>query len=467
MLEYELIGHDYTYQVENIIRPYEKDMEGFRIKSILKDNVCRAEIFKNNNLVLCKEEKCEQNEKIQKQKLISLLYQSLVQITEKKMPWGVLTGIRPAKIVHEMMEQDVSYDEIKSKLIEDYFIREDKVTLMMEVAKKEKEILEKNKDNEISLYIGIPFCPTRCLYCSFTSYAINTRKNQVDAYLDALEKEIQFCSEYLKDKEIRCIYIGGGTPTSLNENQLEKLLIQINKNFDTKTIDEFTVEAGRPDTITKEKLELLKKCNVNRISINPQTMHNDTLIRIGRNHTTEDIIKAFNMARKAGHNNINMDIILGLPGESMEDVFYTMNEIGKLFPDSITVHTMAIKRASKLKETLDQYPLVNADEIEKMIDITSKSAKAMGMNPYYLYRQKNMLGHFENVGYAKSGKESVYNVEIMEEKETILALGAGAVTKVVDKQTNKIERIPNVKNVDEYIKRINEMILRKKKILII
>jgi len=461
MTPYELVGHTHSYQIENILRLYEKYIEDISIKSILKENICRAEIYKNNHLLIYKEEKDIKDPRLQKQKLASVLYQALVEMTGKEMPWGFLTGIRPTKIVHEMMEENLTDEEIKKRLLEFYFIREDKIQLMMEVAKKEKEILDKNKDNELSIYIGIPFCPTRCLYCSFTSYAIEKREKQVEDYLDALEKEILSSRKYLKDKFIRSLYIGGGTPTSLNAAQLERLLIQINKSFFMDEIEEFTVEAGRPDTITKEKLNLLKKYHVNRISINPQTMDNETLVRIGRKHNKEDIIKAFYMARELGFDNINMDLILGLPGEDRKNLSYTMSQIQKLSPDSITVHTMAIKRASRLKETLDDYSLIDENEIEKMIEMSYESAIQMGMQPYYLYRQKNMLGNFENVGYAKVGKESVYNIQIMEEKESILALGAGAITKLVDKENNKIERIANVKNVDEYIKRIDEMILRK------
>ncbi|HOA79873.1 MAG TPA: coproporphyrinogen dehydrogenase HemZ [Defluviitaleaceae bacterium] len=465
MTEFKLVGHQNTYQIENIIRLYDKYLKDVYIISILKDNTCRAEIYDNNNLIVYKEEKSPKDPKLQKQKLASVLYKALVEVTKKEMPWGFLTGIRPTKIVHELMEEKLNEEEIKKQLINFYYIREDKANLMIEVAKKEKEILDKNKDNEISLYIGIPFCPSKCLYCSFTSYAIDNRQNLVEDYLEALEKEILFSKEYLKDKYIRSLYIGGGTPTSLNLNQLERLLIQINKSFFIEELDEFTVEAGRPDTITREKLNLLKQYNVDRISINPQTMDNDTLVRIGRKHSKEEIIEAFYMAREAGFDNINMDIILGLPGEDTKNVSYSMSEIKKLSPDSLTVHTMAIKRASRLSESLEEYSLIDEDKVEKMLDITYQAAISMGMKPYYLYRQKNMLGNFENVGYSKVGKESIYNIQIMEEKESIIALGAGAITKLVYKDTNRIERIPNVKNVYEYIKRIDEMILRKESLL--
>lgn len=463
MVDIELVGHEYHYEIENIIKPYTGYIKDASIRSILKGNLCRAEIYEGDNLVSFKEELGNEDQKYTKQLLIRTLYQVLCEFTGVKMPWGFLTGIRPTKIVHEMFENNIPKERIKKQLLEFYDIREDKVELMIKVAEKERGILEKNKADEISIYIGIPFCPTRCLYCSFTSYAIDHREQQVEAYLEALEKEIAFGGKYSSSKTIRSIYIGGGTPTSLNEEQLERLLMLVNQHFNVKDAEEFTVEAGRPDTITKRKLELLKQYHVGRISINPQTMNEETLLRIGRKHTTEDIVKVFSWAREIGHSNINMDLIIGLPGESPRDVKNTMDKIKALEPDSITVHTMAIKRASRLRESLEEYTLTQADEIEEMISITSQGAYEMGMEPYYLYRQKNMLGNFENVGYCKPGKESVYNIEIMEEKETILALGAGAITKVVDPKTNKIERIPNVKNVEEYINRIDEMLLRKQK----
>ncbi|NLK96633.1 MAG: coproporphyrinogen dehydrogenase HemZ [Epulopiscium sp.] len=463
MIDIELVGHEYHYEIENIIKVFEGYIQEAKIRSILRDNLCRAEIYQKEQLIVVKEEEGSLDQKHTKQQLIRTLYHTLCEVTGVKMPWGFLTGIRPTKIVHEMFEHNMPREDIKKRLLEFYDIREDKVELMIKVAEKEKSILEKNQEDEISVYIGIPFCPTRCLYCSFTSYAIDHREKQVEGYLDALEKEIIFGGKYSSNKKIRSIYIGGGTPTALNEDQLERLLMLVNQHFNVKDAEEFTVEAGRPDTITKRKLEILKQYHVNRISINPQTMNEETLVRIGRKHTTEDIVKVFNWAREIGHHNINMDLIVGLPGESPEDVKNTMVKIKELNPDSITVHTMAIKRASRLRESLEEYTLTKAEEIEDMIFITSQGAYDMGMEPYYLYRQKNMLGNFENAGYCKSGKESVYNIEIMEEKETILALGAGAITKVVDPITNRIERIPNVKNVEEYINRIDEMILRKQK----
>lgn len=379
-----------------------------------------------------------------------------------KQPWGILTGIRPAKVVFNLRQKyGDDTEKIKDILSNEYRIAEEKIQLMLEIAKKERAILEGNKKDEVSLYLGIPFCPTKCLYCSFTSFPIEKWKGQVTNYLEALNKELFFVRhEMIHVKPVRSIYIGGGTPTSIGAPDLERLMKDIGKLFEVESIPEFTVEAGRPDTITREKLQILKAYGVNRISINPQTMHQKTLNLIGRNHTTQDIYRAYETAREIGFKTINMDIIVGLPGETSEDVYQTMEAIKALLPDNLTVHTMAIKKGSALIENLEKYVLQNALTIEEMIKITSEGARAIGLEPYYLYRQKHMVGNFENVGYATPGHECVYNVEIMEEKQTIFALGAGATTKMVS--GSKIDRIENVKEVSQYIARVEEMIERKR-----
>ena len=337
-----------------------------------------------------------------------------------------------------------------------------KAALALKVAKAERKILEDNRPEEISLYIGIPFCPTRCLYCSFTAYPLHQYKNRVDEYLDAMFRELDWLAAYSRSFVMKNIYIGGGTPTSLDEAQLERLLQKVEELFHPDESMEYTVEAGRPDTITREKLRLLKEYGVNRISINPQTMNDKTLRAVGRKHTVEDIRRVFREAREEGHQNINMDLILGLPGEDAADVRNTMEEIMKLAPDNVTVHTLAVKRASRLREELAQHDMTTAQTLEEMLDISAEYAKKMGMEPYYMYRQKNMVGNFENVGYCHPGKEGIYNVQIMEEKQTILAAGAGASTKTIDPETDRIERVFNVKSIEDYIGRIEEMIERKR-----
>lgn len=404
--------------------------------------------------------------KLQKRLMKWLLHDVAYTLTKVVQPWGILTGIRPTKVVFKLIEQyDSDIKKIKSILKDDYKITEDKINLMLEVAYKERDILNKNKPSEVNIYIGIPFCPSKCLYCSFTSYPIKKWKGEVDFYLDALNKEVEYVSQQLDKGQkipIRSIYIGGGTPTSLDERSLEKLLLMINRGFLLNKVEEFTVEAGRPDTITEAKLKLLKQYGVNRISINPQTMNKKTLEFIGRQHSPEEIFVTYDMARKIGFRTINMDVIVGLPRENTDDVRNTMLQIKKMMPNNITVHTMAYKRGSRLLEESPQFTLTTAQEIGEMIDTCKEASKDMGLDPYYLYRQKHMVGNFENVGYAKSGHECIYNVEIIEEKANILAIGVGGVSKIVHDNGRALDRIENLKDVSGYINRIDEMLERKR-----
>lgn len=387
-----------------------------------------------------------------------------------ELPWGNLTGIRPTKIPMALLEEGKSEEEIARYMKETYFTSDEKIKLSIEIAERELELLHKlDYEEGYSLYIGIPFCPTTCLYCSFTSYSMSAWKNRMDDYLSALEKELDYTAVKFAHKKLNSIYIGGGTPTTLNPQQLDRLIRKIKCSFDLSHLVEFTVEAGRPDSITREKLMVLRNHGISRISINPQTMKQETLNLIGRHHTVQQTIDSFNLARKLGFDNINMDLIVGLPGESLSDVADTMEVIRKLAPDNLTVHSLAIKRAARLniqRERYQDFEIVNtADHIA----LTSKVAEEMGLFPYYLYRQKNMAGNFENVGYAAPGKAGVYNVLIMEEKQSIVACGAGASTKRVWVQpnpdgTHRIERAENVKDVAQYITRIDEMIERKSRL---
>lgn len=401
-------------------------------------------------------------EKEQK-RLVKLTIFALLQAETGIRPqWGLLTGVRPAKLVSTLLEEGKSDADCMRFLTEDYLVAAHKARLALQVAKAERKILLGNRPEEISLYIGIPFCPTRCLYCSFTAYPLAQYRDRVDAYLDALCKELAWLAEYSRQFCLKNIYIGGGTPTSLDEAQLERLLQTVEALFHPTAEMEYTVEAGRPDTITREKLRLMKAYGVNRISINPQTMNDHTLRAVGRRHDVADIKRVFWEARAEGHDAINMDLILGLPGETAADVRHTMQEIEALAPDNLTVHTLAVKRASRLREELDRHDMTTAETLEEMLDIAAAAAERMGMEPYYMYRQKNMVGNFENVGYCRPNKEGVYNVQIMEEKQTILAAGAGASTKTVDPETDRIERVFNVKSIEDYIGRIDEMIERKR-----
>lgn len=397
--------------------------------------------------------------------LKQLLYEMLSKQTGKTLPWGTLTGIRPTKIPMLMLEEGQSDDDIMKYMRDTYFISDEKGELAIQIAKREKALLDTlHYEDGYSLYIGIPFCPTTCLYCSFTSYPIASWKKRTGEYLDALEKEIDFVAECYKDKVLDTVYIGGGTPTTLEAPELQRLLNKLSSTLDLSHLKEFTVEAGRADSITPEKLKVLKECGVTRISVNPQTMKQETLDLIGRRHTIEQVKEAFAMAREAGFSNINMDLILGLPGENKEDVRHTMEEVKKLGPDSLTVHSLAIKRASRLSQWIEENGISALNNTDETMHITAKGAKELKMVPYYLYRQKNMSGNFENVGYAREGKFGIYNILIMEEKQTIVALGAGSISKQVFLD-GRIERCDNVKDVELYIEKIDEMIERKRRLL--
>ena len=397
-------------------------------------------------------------------KLKHLLYSVLCTYTKRELPWGNLTGIRPTKIVYGLLEEGKNHEEAVAYLQEVYDCSEEKALLSIDIAERERQILSKlHYEDGYSLYLGIPFCPTTCLYCSFTSYPIGLWKKRVGEYLDAMEKEIDFVSELYKDKILDTVYIGGGTPTTLEPEELRRLLSYVREKFDFSTVCEFTVEAGRADSITREKLLVLKEMGVTRISVNPQTMKEETLKIIGRRHTVEEVKEAFALAREVGFTNINMDLILGLPGETMEDVTNTMEEIKMLNPDSLTVHSLAIKRASKMNQWIEENGIETLRNTEKTMEIADKAARAINMKPYYLYRQKNMAGNLENVGYATEGNYGIYNILIMEEKQTIVAIGAGTISKRVYPD-GRIERCDNVKDVEQYIDRIQEMIERKRKL---
>lgn len=399
-----------------------------------------------------------------KNRLKQVLYLTLSEYTGESLPWGTLTGIRPAKIPMSLLEEGRSDGEILSFMKQVYFISDVKGRLCLDIAKREKDILSSiHYKNGYSLYIGIPFCPTTCLYCSFTSFPICTWKNRVDEFLDAMDQEIDLVAEICKDRVLDSVYIGGGTPTTLEAGQLERLIARLRGRFDFRRVKEFTVEAGRADSITVDKLLVLKQGGVTRISVNPQTMKEETLKLIGRRHSVEQVAEAFHMARGEGFTNINMDLILGLPGESEEDVSATLEAVKALGPDSLTVHSLAIKRASKMQEWIEQNGIMTLKNTNETMKIAAKGAADMGMEPYYLYRQKNMSGNFENVGYATEGNYGIYNILIMEEKQTIAALGPGSISKVVLGE-GRIERADNVKDVGLYIERIDEMLERKRKL---
>ncbi|MBR4831173.1 MAG: coproporphyrinogen dehydrogenase HemZ, partial [Butyrivibrio sp.] len=415
---------------------------------------------------------------VSKNELKRNVYTLLSQETGTELPWGNLTGIRPTRIVMNLIEEGKTDDEIRAYMKDTYFVSDEKIELSLLIAHREKEILKDiDYENGYSLYIGIPFCPTRCLYCSFTAYPISGYAGVVDDYISCLEKEIDYVAENFKDKTLDTIYIGGGTPTTLEPHQIERLLTYLYDKIDVSKVKELTVESGRPDSITRQKLRVMKRLGVTRISVNPQSMKDETLELIGRRHTVAQLIDAFNMAREEGFDNINMDIILGLPGEDDRDVAYTMEEIKKLDPDDLTVHSLAIKRGSKLAEILMERKAGREKEgkvlhgesdeaaiMSKMMKAAEDGAASMGLLPYYLYRQKNISGNYENTGYARKGKAGIYNILINEEVQSIVALGAGTVTKRVYGYDGRIERCDNVKDIKLYMEQLDEMIERKRKL---
>ena len=397
-----------------------------------------------------------------KNDLKRLLYAMLCELTHKELPWGALTGIRPVKMAMQLLEQGQTEDQIRRFMREAYLVSERKAALAVEIAQRERRILSDiHYENGYSLYVGIPFCPTTCLYCSFPSYPIGAWKKRVSEYLDALEKELDFVRATFSHKILDSVYIGGGTPTTLEPGELDRLLCAIAEKLDLSHTLEFTVEAGRADSITAEKLRVLKKHGVSRISVNPQTMNQETLQVIGRRHTVEQVREAFLLARREGFDNINMDLILGLPGEGTEQVANTMAQIRLLGPDNLTVHSLAVKRASRLSQWILENGISDLNNTDATMELAEQTARGMGMAPYYLYRQKNMSGNFENVGYAAPGKAGIYNILIMEEKEDIVALGAGVVSKRVY-PNGRIERCDSVKEIEQYLERLDEMIERKR-----
>ena len=410
------------------------------------------------------------NRKEKKNVLKQELYKMVSTGLCRELPWGTLSGIRPTKIAMKLLDEGASDDEVFRYMKDVYLASDEKAQLSVDIAKREKDLLDKvDYDNGYSLYIGIPFCPSTCAYCSFTSYPLGVWRKSVDRYLDALEKEIDYTAQKFYHKKLNSIYIGGGTPTTLEPYQLDRLIRKIRCSFDLKDCLEFTVEAGRPDSITREKLMALKKNGISRISVNPQTMKQETLDIIGRHHTVEDTIESFKLARELGFDNINMDLIMGLPEESIDDVKHTMEVIKELNPDNVTIHSLAIKRAARLTIFKDRYQDMQMVNTQEHMSVCEKYCKEIGLEPYYLYRQKGMAGNMENVGYAKAGKAGVYIILIMEEKQTIVACGAGASTKRVWAEpnpdgTHRIERCENVKDVGQYIDRIDEMIERKQKL---
>ncbi len=383
-------------------------------------------------------------------------------------PWGSLTGIRPTRLVYEGMSRGMTLDEAEKWVQDEFFVSKEKASLLKEIVTMQKGIIDP-PENTFDLYIGIPFCVTRCAYCSFASGEIGNGK-LTEPYVNALIQEIRETSAFMKkmNLRLRAGYMGGGTPTSLSAEQLDRILQEAMHHFPDAA--EWTVEAGRPDTIDEKKLLTLIKNHVDRISVNPQTFNDETLKVIGRRHTSEETLNAFRLARELGFDHINMDLIAALPGETFSDFERTLSIVTDLGPESVTVHSLAIKRSSKLHEQLTvqgtSHNQADCETADNMIRFAREILTKGGWHPYYLYRQKYMAGNLENVGYAKRGKACLYNIGNMEETARVLALGAGAISKWIFPRERRIERAPNVKNIEEYISRVHEMTERKKKLIL-
>ncbi|MDD2217540.1 MAG: coproporphyrinogen dehydrogenase HemZ [Eubacteriales bacterium] len=446
------ISNKYEYEelIKIFIRP--DDYQLFTEDEIETDSEiqtdCETLIFNENNLS-------------DKNLIKREIYEKLATLTGLRPEWGILTGVRPVKMASEMLAEFKNYALVNEKFREYYFLNEKKTDLILEILKYQKVSVENVTVNSVGIYIGIPFCPTRCLYCSFASNQASEAR--MEEYLFSLFKEIEFCGKEIKNSgfKIESFYIGGGTPTALNESQLLRLLDKILKTFDLDHAKEFTVEAGRPDTLNDEKLRILKNAGVQRISINPQSMKDKTLELIGRSHSAKDIERAYLQAREAGISIINCDVIAGLPEEDDEDFKRTLNKLIDMEFDNITVHTLSVKRASRLIDIDKEFHYKQAKIVKKQLEEGEKLLRAAGYIPYYLYRQKHMAGAFENIGWCKPKTESIYNIRIMEEAQTIIALGAGGISKAFYPKENRLERVPNVTNYEIYIERIDEMISRK------
>lgn len=490
MFSFYFVGHNYEYESRNELRIFDLNTEyeiidknklmynkGIGLLSALEDNdneyIGYAKLYFDNELLF--EYKInskdivlekENEKKLKKTLIVKSMHQVMKKYYNIKPDYGILTGVRPVKILFVARESGKSDDEINYILKNTYEVSLNKIKLLWEVLRmEEKYINKKNNIKNYNLYIGIPFCPSKCSYCSFTSY-IRCQNFQIDKYLDTLLYEIEKTIEFSlkKNLNLNSIYIGGGTPSVLNEEQINRIFETIKRYYDLSRINEITFEAGRPDTITKEKLLCLKNNYVRRISINPQTMKYYTLKAIGREHSVEDIHEKYNLARSIGFDSINMDIILGLPGEDEKDTEYTIDEIIKLRPENITVHSLSYKKGSTLIQNNCQQLSKEYRLLKSMHSVVDKKCTDFGYKPYYLYRQKNIKGNLENIGYAINNKESIYNIVIIEEIETILACGAGVSSKIfVD--SNRHEPVYNFKGLEEYSLRINEILEKKKDLL--
>lgn len=475
-----LIGNSFKYEIESVCKLFfhtERFIFSDKVEDAKGESFIIAVVSRGDEITLSADvrlnggetafRECrlplDSEDKTVEMELCRLIYGILSSKTGIVPPWGLMTGIRPVKKVTELMEQGLNRDEIERRLTEKYQISRKKFDLVYETAVNQQPILESIDRSAASLYVSIPFCPTRCSYCSFVSHSIASAKKLMPEYVDALCRELKILGEIVRDTDtkIDTVYFGGGTPTSVSAEELRKIMDAVGSNFDLTKIREYSVEAGRPDTITEEKLRVIKEMGADRISVNPQTLNDDVLRVIGRKHSGEDAIRAFELAREIGFDNINTDLIAGLPTESAESFRNTLDRICELSPESITVHTLTVKRSAELFRDGN----INMDNpAAEMVDYSIEKLMSQGYAPYYMYRQKNTVDNLENVGYAKKGYESQYNIFIMDETQTILGAGCAASTKLVYPD-GLITRIHNYKYPYEYISRFEQLMEKKGEVI--
>lgn len=466
-----VINHKYHYEMEKLVRIFMPDVkiqvitdektDDFDLLTQVSDKVIVNAQLDNFTKTL-EAPLCEDNE----MQMGRMVYAIFSEYTGFEPKWGVLTGVRPSKLLINT-EKRMGREKTEEYFARDLLVKKDKFDLARTVADYEEKIISTSKSNSFSLYVSIPFCPSRCSYCSFVSHSIENDKarNLLPQYVEYLIKELELTGKIAKNigLNLESIYIGGGTPTTLDAKQIEMVIGAINNNFDLTNCREFTVEAGRPDTITEEKLMVIKNSPADRISINPQTFNNSVLETVGRRHTAEDTIKIFEMARKIGLDNINMDLIAGLPSDTVDGFCHSLDTAFNLDPENITVHTLAVKRSSAIGQNSPKIATENANNASKMLDYTYEKLNGV-YHPYYMYRQSKSAGALENVGWSKENRECIYNIFMMEECHTILSCGGGAVTKLKAPKENEIERIFNFKYPFEYISGFDELVQRKNRI---
>lgn len=473
-----IIDHPFHYEMEKLSRIFfPDDVTVYQEKNESGNYVTTERIKKENGDIIkvkavfssdvreheCFVERCDRFDNACEKKMAQLLFKALSEITGYTPPWGILTGVRPAKLMQKHISQNgeqAALDYFRNEL----FVSEEKSELAMTVAENEAPIIDKSRENSFSLYISIPFCPTRCSYCSFVSHSNEQAKKLMPEYVDKLCREIKYTGEQIRKYSMRLesVYYGGGTPTTLSAEQYKRISDAIAESFDLSTVEEYTVEAGRPDTVTDEKLKAIKNSGCTRISINPQTFNDSVLEEIGRKHTSAQTLEAMRMARSNGFDNINTDLIAGLPTDTLESFNKTLDTVLSLSPESITVHTLSKKRSSTI--STDHLETNDAELCGKMLSSASEKLIAGGYEPYYMYRQSKCLGNYENVGWAKKGYECLYNVYMMEECHTVIAVGAGAVSKLKNPYGDEIKRVYNFKYPYEYINKFEEIIKRKEQI---